>query len=1134
MHSSRHARGLARVVACLFAAVFAFALVLSSTMSVFAAGAVYGNLAGQVIDETSHAPIAGADIVAVSPSGTYHATTNASGHFTILGMAIDSYTVHVTAADHQPASIAGIVLFGDQTREMGTIALLATGLKVIYHAHAISVSSAFQPTQTTDTYTINQQQITNASGKQVSVNENQVLLSVPGVTLTNGANGMVNGNAMGISTITIRGGAAAEVGYQFDGVPFKEPFLGSNGSIGLLTGAGSIQVVEGAGDATQGEVGAGVINVVPQRGTGPGSGLIDAEIGGPMFNHQFGAQYGFATPDNRVSEYVEYVGQNYNPYFGYRTTPLNQYGNYFGTQYLIGDQFLNNFFYKFGHDLNQQFQVLYYNVSQQGYEGVTGPGGLCTSPSCPQLAYYPYDQLMDSQFMLPLTGYTQTQFQSLVGLTPGTPATNLAITQPQQGFSNNTELLKLEWDYSVSPTTYIDLRYYNWDEKGATDGSYSLGPWQAGTPGNLPGWSEVGGKTVGGNLDILHQFGSNLTVTLNGQYNVLYPEFYDYSPELELLAPFISSLGVGNGTGTCTIGGVTSPCATATGADWLPGGYLCGNNSTATDYFNCAAAGTVADTRVPSWGIDYHGMTADDWGTGIRFQYSASDRLRFDVGVRDEGQNRHWISQIEQLGLAAPPTGCTVFVSPCPAGDSIAITNPFDVPSAEWALTEPNVIQPRGSVSFQLNNYNAIRFAYGRSAVFADAQTMGTPFALQGLQHYAHIPAQPNSWCGWAYTPFNTTSVWPCRSYAEELYWQGDNVEAPDAENLPPAVYTNYDASYDHFFTNGWGMKLTGFLKLGTSLPTYYELNPVLGIFAISNQGYNKTTGAELDVTTPQTAYGFSGFFAATYQNVLSTTPPFTTGETAIPTLTLATLELGDLYRAGYVSPFSIRIGGIENFHDGISISPQIQYNIGYPYSFGNLIAGCVAFNPNGTCAAYANVPQVDFGPGITPGISSFVGSAPGTSVSTNYYDPAYAGTSYNPNVDASRGTPGTPVNGGVLSHWNLQANLTVQYKFSGNIIGVQMMNLFGNAWVNSVPAENPWYQPVANGVSGPQTDFNSCGNHQGGPGYYLRGCYPYINKDSYAFPNGAYLLSNGNFTGVPEFGPLVPFSINVYYQRAI
>ncbi len=1072
----------------------------------WAAGGVYGNITGTLIDATTHAPVAGAVVVAHSASGSYQSTSDSRGTFTILALPVDTYTVTITEPRHETASIPGVVVFGDQTNSIGTIAL-APQLKTIARVNSRSVSGAFQPNQTTDQYTVSSAQILQSTGRAGSTDENSALLAVPGVTLTN------NNSPIG-STVTIRGGAAAEVGYQYDGVPFKEPFLGGNGSNGLMNGIGTIQVVEGAGDATQGEVGAGVINVIPQRGSGPPSGMLDLEAGGPNFSHQIGFHYGFSTANNRISEYIAYAGQRMAPYYGYRTTPLNQYGNYFATTYLTNDQFTNNLFFKFGHNLNQQLQVLYTNIQQQGYQGTIGPGGVydpVTNPGA--LVYYPYDQLTQGLWMFLANptagGFTPDQYSSLIGLGPGVPTTNVAIRNPQQNFSNQTVYTKLEYDNNLNSTTYLALRYYNWNDLQNFDNQYTLGPWGSGAPG-FSAWQQVGGQTVGTNLDIIHQFGSKLTMTLNGQYNVLYPQFTLYEPQLTI----IGLLGTGL---------QNQPAAT----DWLPGGYI-------FNYFCPGVSWTTGPApsclpRMPSWGIGYNKTTFQNWGVGVRFQYAFSDRLRLDLGVRDEGQVRHWFSQVDQLGQGAPTTACTVQTLPCPAGDSVTLNNPFAVPARLWS-NEPTVLQPRISVSWQLNPNDAIRFGYGRSAVFANAQTGGTPFHAWGLEPYMKVPALPGSTCGWSSAAFGT-QAFPCKSYGAQLYWQGDNLEAPDAENLPPAVYSNYDLSYGHQFKNGWGVRLTPFFKEGTSLPTYYLLNPVLGIFAISNKGLNKTTGIELGVTTPQRAVGLSGFFSATYQNVLSSTPPFTSGETTVPTNSLATLQLGDVYRAGYVSPFSIRVGAIENFKNGFSISPQLEYNIGYPYSVGNMIAGCILFNRDGTCATYANVPQADFAGGITGGQSSLVGGNPGASISTNYYDPSYSGTILNPNIAASRGTPATSANGGILSHPNLYANLTLQYTFHENTLGVQFRNLFGNAWVNSVPAINPWYQPVANGLSGPQTGYNSCVTQTGAG---IRGCYPFVPAESYAFTNGAYLLSNGNFTGTPSFGPIQPFTVQFFFQRRI
>ncbi len=370
------------------AAVLTVAFSVLSIGPALAAGGQTGNLNGTIIDAASKAPIAGASILAKSGSGTYSTTTDSKGVFTILGMSVDTYTVTITAPGHQTGNVTGVTVFGGETDTVGTVALNKE-LQTIARVTSRSMSSAYQPTQTIDSYTVNQAQMLQSTGNPASTNENAALLAVPGVTMTNN-----NSSAMG-GTVTIRGGAAAEVGYQYDGVNFKEPFLGENGSNALMNGVGSIQVVEGAGDATQGGVGSGVINVVPQRGEGPGTGSVNFDVGGPNFSHQFAADYGFSTPNGRVSEEVSFNGQRYAPYYGYATTPLNQYGNYFATTYASNNQFTNNFFYKFGKNLNQQIQVLYTNITQEGYGSATGPG----------LAYYPYDQVTQGLWQF-LSSYT--------------------------------------------------------------------------------------------------------------------------------------------------------------------------------------------------------------------------------------------------------------------------------------------------------------------------------------------------------------------------------------------------------------------------------------------------------------------------------------------------------------------------------------------------------------------------------------------------------------------------------------------------------------------------------------------------------------------------------------------------------
>ncbi len=1069
--------------ASVFRAVLSLAIVLilgaTSLSPAFAAGGQAGNISGTIVDAATKAPVANAIVGLASPSGSFQGKTNGNGFFTILGVPVDTYVLSITAQGYDPYNQPGVTISGDQTLNIGNLAL-NKHLAQIGHVTARSSTGAFQPTQTVDSYTVSGARITQTTGKEMTTNENNLLLAVPGVTLANSG------------APVIRGGARDEVGFQYDGVSFTEPFLSTNGSGGLFSGVGNVQVVEGAGDATQGNVGSGVINVVPKRGTYPGFGLVDIESGGPGFSHQAAFEYGFAAPNNRWSDYISFNGQRFVPYAGYTTTNQAANLNYFGTSYQANNQFTNNFFYKFGKNLSQQVQVLYTNIDQEEWGNVGGiPQG--TYPNNPNaLVYYPYDNLTQGlwQELAGAFGMSTKQYASYIGLQPGVPSTNIQVPGPQRSGSLQTRFLKFEYDNSLSASTYVALRYYNWEQLQYGDDSYSLGPLSGG-PSSISVWQAVGGPTTGMSFDLTQQVGSKLTINFNAKYDDAHPIWDGYEPQLEVLGLFLSGVGAANGS---------SGAAGPSPADWLPGGYL-------SKYF---PAGQIP--RIPVWGIGYNKTLFQNYGTGIRFQYNPVNRLKFDLGVRYEGQNQHWNNQLEQYGQGPP-------------GYITSVNGPFDVLPSFW---QPNVLfpkewEPRLAVNYQMGNNDALRFAYGRSAVFGNAQSTGTPFNVYNVAPFMNIPAIPGFKCG-----IPSVRLFPCQSYGEQLYWLGDQIEAPDAGNGLPALYNNYDLSWSHQFSNGYGVKLTGFSKLGTNLPTFGLVATLPGgggIFAPSNFGFNRTNGAELSLTTPEKAIGFSGFLSATYQNVIGTTPPLSTNETNVPLVEPATLKLGDLYRAGYVSPFSVRIGGTYNLKDGFSATPILQYNIGYPFPVGNLIAATLA---NGT---YANIPQIDFAPGVSS-ISAF-GNLNGTSLSTNYYDPSYSGTVAHPNVAATRGTPAGPANGAYLSSPNLQAALTLQYKRGQNIFGVQMLNVFGNAYNGSVPAVNPYYQPVANGVSGPQTNYNFCASPSQGFGT-ARGCTAWIPHDTYAYTNGAYLLSNGNFTGAPALAPLQPMTVQFYYQRKL
>ena len=1049
--------GLRALLACVILA----GMVCSSVSPAFAAGGQVGIISGTVTDANGQ-PVAGAAISAASPTGSYSATTNAQGSFTIVGVNVDTYAISVSAPGYDTYVLRGATVTGDQTLQVPLT--LTKSQAVIGRVGARSASGAFQPTQTVDSYTLSGARLQQTTGSPTDTNLNDVVLSAPGVSLSE--NGIP----------TIRGGSQREVSYQLDGVPFNDPFLASNGAGGLFSGLGSVQVVEGGGDASQGGLGSGVINVIPKRGTYPDSGDVILGLGGPNYNNSAGGEFSFATPDSKISNYLAFEWNRYAPYYGFHDQDAGSYGNYFGVSIRNTSQFVDNFVFKFGKNNNQSLQVLYENVSRIDHGNYGGiPSG--TYPGNPNaLAYYPYDGLSS---IIGNAGYSTIQ------PAPYTPSSNVAITQPELVQDDQTRFLKLEYDNSLDASTYLAIRYYNWEKLESQSDLYSLGQFAQGAAS----WQIFGGPVVGASFDLTHSFSSKLTATINAQYNVSHPVWNEFLPFVSGIVPLAGDFAA-----------PTAPCA------GIPAG---------AGYVSCAyGTGTVLE---PAYGVNENNSFFQNFGAGLRIQYSPTEKLHLDFGFRYEGQNQHWFN---------------------PLGNPNDINNPFDVPPALYnsAIINPRDYSPRFAFDYQLDKNDAFRASYGRSVVFLAAQNAGTPLGLYGnTAALAALPpdnvglsaAQIAVQCGLSPNqppvPLPGAVSFPCANYLQQLYWSIDRgYDGPDAGGVVPAIYSNYDASFSHQFANGMALKVTPFYKLGTSLPTSALLLTLPGgsqIFAPSSKGINRTTGAEFSLTTADHPYGFSGFISGTYQNVLQSAPPLSNGEfNGVPQLSNASIDLGDVYRAGYVSPASVRIGGTYTFRNGFSITPIIQIDSGYPYNVGNTLAATLPDGSN------ANVPQVNFGVG-TPILLGYLNQG-GTALNTNYYDPAYSGSQLNPNIAATRGTPGSSQSGGITWVPNVQLNVTFQYKHDRDTIGLQLIDVGTNGYNGTTPAVNPFYQPVANGLSGPQTGQNTCVAQYG----TARGCAA-IPANSYAYSNGAYLLTNGN-VGNWQLAPLSPMEFNVFYRR--
>ncbi len=586
-------------------------LALASVSPVFAAGGQFGNVGGTVVDASSNTAVTGARVTLASPSGTFRATTSANGSFTINGITADTYLLTIEAGGYDVVSQAGVTIIGDQTNNLGSIRLTKT-LKRIARVSAHSAASAFQPTQTTDSVTIGTTRIEQSTGKNLSTNQKALLLSAPGVSVASSG------------TITIRGGLESEVGYQLDGVPFTDPFLNLNSSDSLNNGVGSVQVVSGPGDATQGNVGSGVINTITKRGTYPSFGTFGADVGGPDFFHQLQFEYGAATRSGNLSDYFSFTGLRDVPYtnltgsFGYGLSETNvgTLGNagFYGVGYRTADAIRNNFVLKFGHNNRQSLQVLFNNEDVRAFGN---RGGLFAGTANP-LVYYPFDPSLAANYGIGVG--LQSNFVQLVPTIPGYSGNIVNPYSPELREYDRANLLKLEYDSNIDANTFGALRYYNtWTQATTSDAIGNAGQ-------GAPTWANTGGQRVGAQFDLTRSFGSRFSLTLHGEYETQKPLWNDYEPYA-----LLGANGGGANTGGSLIGqcGTDAQYAAGCGAvdyrDFLPGGYV-----------YQALGGNVG--RLPTWGIDYHNSTFITSAQAVRLQWTPVDKLHLDLGYRRDAE----------------------------------------------------------------------------------------------------------------------------------------------------------------------------------------------------------------------------------------------------------------------------------------------------------------------------------------------------------------------------------------------------------------------------------------------------------------------------------------------------------------
>ncbi len=1057
---------LRTVAAALVAAVG----IASAPLPAFAIGGTSGTITGTVVDTKSKLPVAGASVSASSPVQSSKATTDAKGFYSITGLPVDTYTVSFEFAGYEPQSITGVTVQGDQSVTVNVS--LTKELATIGRVTSRSAASAFQPKQTTDSYQSSGRQLLTAQGKGFNPSQTQLQQSAPSITTT------VYGSS------SIRGSTRTEIAYQYEGVNYTDAATNQFANSLQLNGVQSLQVNPGAGDASQGNAGAGAVNLVSKRGSRPAFGTLDLETLLTPFSHQLGFDYGFASPNGRISNYTAFLGNDQYRTYGLAGQPAVLQGTFFSSDYSYSRDIIDNLIFKTSKNSQNSLQFFYQNRQTDFLFNHGGADTLCYKTCDPVI------QVTDSSTsffnIAAPAGSTPdlvnaaaanrlADFQSVVPLLPyQTSPTQMLQAQGYQ--HQPVEFYKIEYDQAPDSSSFWANRLYRiaatsifarpYDNQSSASSRINFGQ---------------GGFRTGFSGAYQRQLNSKNLVSLSYLAEVSSPVLDTNANLTAYRALTPATTGLGYELADFLPAGAPCPTSDPNGAKLalLPSGSPCG-------YLNAYGAQIGANPRIPYADFSAPGSERT-FGAGLRDQISVSDALKLDLGVRIDKQN-------------------------------YALLNAKNTPlTFNSDVLNPTVVQPRAAFSYQIGKNDAVRASYGRSVEFVPGGIINNPISIPG--GYYNVPSRdsrtglPAKYCG----PKNVST---CANYGQQLHDEYVAAAGLEAFNTKPATYNNYDFSYSHEFGGNVGVKITPFYKRGYDVNIFAQQPigtdpntnaPIFGPQTLTNLGLDKTTGVEF-LLTKDAQYGLSGFLAMTYVNRLQTIPPGYLGqlEDFYPSAPPQSLALGSLYKAGFLSPLSGRLGLTYRSRGGFKFNPIISYDKGYPIGAGTLTSAFV--NGKATVVPNVNISIPGFGPVSNSGATTGV---------VQYVDPVNPGTVTKPVIAATRGTAETSLAGGVLSKARFNTDMSFEYSFPNtrSTVGVYVSNVFDQIYAE--PTLNTRYQPVSTGIAGPYTGQINTVATQGAA---MAAGLGFANYGPERFGQSAYNLTPSN----------TPTQVRLYYQLSL
>jgi len=1050
--------------------LLAVALFFNTVGTLFAG--TTGTINGTIIDSKTQQPLSGVKVDATSASAHYSSKTDSKGFFAFTGVSPDTYTVSFELQGFQPYSVTGVNVFADSVAQVSEG--LNKSLVTIGRVTARSQVGAYQPKQTQDTYTVNDQQITTNLGKKDATSETNLILTLPGASR----------DSSGYPVI--RGGRENEEGFQYEGIPYTDAFTNQFvNTLALNGGVGELQLTPGAGDSSTGNNGTGSLNLISKRGTRPAFGTLSLETLVFPFTHQMSFDYGFATPNGRISNYIAYTGSRTASDYGARGTDRTSIGRFYSRQYQTGDDITENFVFKFGRDSNQSLQLFYSNQYFKFFDNGGGIDNLQTRPS---------DPFALANFKA-FTGLSGPSVNSIIGLDPYQLEANARLNRVGS-VSQPNEAFKIQYSNNLDASTFLTTKFYRVNSVSTFDRPYLNAGYRFYS-------SLQGGQQTGVTLDATKQLNSKNLIKAGGAYAFLHPVFNFFDPSLG----FLAAGGQSNGYEVADFLPASNPdCKGGS-----PGGTSCGY---LTKFFPNGMP------RVPAF-LETTGTNRSDFSAYLNDTFSPNDKVKLDLGLRVDGASYRFASEApcnaySSTGVSLDTTNQCLFA----ANGFDAKGNPHVTIDSQ--AKNPLVLEPRAAIAIQLSKNDAIRASYGRSTELAFLSQIDNVVSRQYYQPFRGIPSYNNfldpngAPIGGNAMICGLTQDRACIDYADQLYWENQNFSGVPLQPAKPETFNNYDFSYSHQFKSNVSVKITPFYRRGydavvqsASLRTDKTGNVILNQFGVpllnpsltTNLGINRTTGVEFYLTK-DAAYGLSGSLSATYINELTNVPPLTGSEDFFPTIPPASLALGNTYRVGFLSPFQATLAVQYKTRSGLRFNPVISYIRGYPIGAGTITQRFV----NGKAYDVLNT-------NVT---------SPSGSVGTQQYvDPQNPGSFLKANIAATRGGAFGASPGSILSLPNINTNVTLEYSApnSRSTFGVLVTNLFGNVYNGSTnpPVLNNRYQPVANGIAGPLTGYSG-----------LPLAFPNIGIAQYY---GDAANGNKAFINYPNG---IPTTFRLYYQLGL